>query len=865
MRWRTLVSMMMLTLFSLAAPAEDPKAPKPVLPGYRPDGFIQLPNQWKLNPTGKQIEVGDLPMNIQLHPTGQFAAVLHCGFKDHEVVILDLNAAKQRVLSRVSIPQGFYGLCFSADGKNLYASGGEFDHVHVWDFEKGFLHNPKTISIAHGKGRMVAGGITIHGPSRDLFVTAVWADALVRVPLDNPENQIVIKMAGVLTKPEKPLGDPPSPPDNRKDPNAVPADDEEMGAATAKNNSYPYTVVVTADGKMAFVSLWANGKIAVVDLETNKVVAAVPTAAHPTEMAITPDGKTLYVACANSTQVSVIDVASRAVTQTIHCALYPQAPSGNTPNSLCITPDGEMLFVANADANNLSVFNIADPKLAKPLGFIPVGWYPTSVRYNALDKQLYVANGKGLIGKANRSGPNPVNPVRTSEYIGGLFQGTVSVIAKPTPAAMAKLTRTAYECSPLNAENAPLTGPLAVPADNPIPRKVGDASPIKYVVYIIKENRTYDQVFGDIKEGNGSADLCLFPEAITPNHHQLVRDYVLLDNFYVDGEVSADGHEWSMGAYATDFVEKMWPLSYRGSPKGTFGYPAEGMKDGIARPAGGYIWDRCKEAKVTYRSYGEWVENMKMRPDGTFPDGRATVKALEGNIDPQFRSYDLKYSDLKRANRFLSEVQRFEKDGGMPQLSILRLPNDHTAGTRVGEPTPTAMVAENDLALGQVIEGLTKSKFWPEMAVFVIEDDAQNGPDHVDAHRVVALVVSPFTKKRYTDSTLYSTSSMLRTMELILGLQPMSQFDAAATPMYASFQGKPQVLPYKAKQPKTDLNARNQPGVFGAALSEKFDLTKEDAADDLLFNEVIWRSVKGANSRMPAPVRAAFFLPVKAK
>jgi WD40 repeat protein len=630
-----------------------------------------------------------------------------------------------------------------------------------------------------------------------------------------------------------------------------------------KDNSFPYAVLVEPGGRRAFVSLWANARVAVVDLDSNKVTAGWPTAPHPTEMALSPDGKVLYVACANSTKVSVFEAATGKPLQTIHCGLYPQSPNGNTPNSLCLTPDGQMLFVANADANNLAVFNVADPRAAKPLGFVPTGWYPTSVRYNPLDKQLYVANGKGLSSKPNVYGANPERPANTLEYIGSLFKGTVSVLPLPTPADMARYSKTAYQCSPLLSDAGPRAD--GVPADNPIPRKVGDPSPIKYVIYVIKENRTYDQVFGDMKKGNGAPELCLFPEPITPNHHKLADEYVLLDNTYVDGEVSADGHEWSMGAYATDFVEKMWPLSYRGSPKGTFGYPSEGIMDAAARPAGGYLWDRAKEAGVSYRSYGEWVENGKKRPDGTFEPGRARVKALEGHIDPLFRSYDLDYPDVKRAERFLSEVRRFEKEGEMPRLQIVRLPNDHTIGTRVGKPTPTAMVAENDLALGLLVEGVSRTKFWKETAIFVIEDDAQNGPDHVDAHRVVTLVISPYTKRKFVDSTLYSTTSMLRTMELILGLKPMSQFDAAARPMYHSFQPKPDATPYAHVVPKTDLSATNQPTAFGAKLSEKLYLEKEDQADDLIFNEIIWKSVKGPHAPMPAPVRAAFFVPIQAK
>ena len=874
MKWHPLaIPLLAAALVAVPSVAED--KPARVLPGLQRDGFVQLPNGWKLNPVGKSIDVGDLPVNVQVHPTGQFAAVLHCGMKEHEVHVLDLNAAKRKIVCRVPVEQAFYGLTFSPDGKQVYASGGEFDLIHVWDFDKGLLHNHRKIDVSGvpGSKRTVPSGITLDPTGKDLFACGLWADAVVRVPLDNPENKVVIKLnAGIDPKPEGAKGDPPSPPDGRKEPkDDKKAADEDAGTKTAPNNSYPYTAVVEPGGKRLFVSLWAKAGVAVVDLETNKVTGVWKTAGHPTEMAFDPKGKALYVACSNSTQVVVFDPATGATVQTINAALYPQAPSGNTPNSLALTPDGEMLFVANADANNVAVFNVTDPKNAKSLGFLPTGWYPTSVRFNKLDKTILVANGKGSVSKANPSGPNPTLPSakNVGEYIGSLFQGTVSFVPAPTPTDMAKFSKTAYACSPLKAEAAVRAD--AVEKDNPIPQKVGDPSPIKHVIYVVKENRTYDQVFGDMAarkknpKGNGEPSLCLFGEEITPNHHKLADEFVLLDNIYVDGEVSADGHEWSMGAYATDFVEKLWPLSYRGSPKGTFGYPAEGAVDEAARPAGGYLWDRAAEAKVSYRSYGEWIDNGAKKKDGTFEPGKATVKALEGHFDPDFRGYDLDYQDVKRAERFISELKRFEKAGEMPRLQIVRLPNDHTSGTRVGKPTPRAQVADNDLALGMVIEALSNSKFWKDTAVFVIEDDAQNGPDHVDAHRVTALVISPYTKRNFVDSTLYSTSSMLRTMELILGLKPMSQFDAAARPMYHSFTAKPDLTPYKAEKARIDITETNKPGAVGSAASEKLDLTKEDQADDLIFNEIIWKSVKGANSPMPAPVRAAFFVNVKPK
>src|SRR5262249_4064129 len=273
------------------------------------------------------------------------------------------------------------------------------------------------------------------------------------------------------------------------------------------------------------------------------------------------------------------------------------------------------------------------------------------------------------------------------------------------------------------------------------------------------------------------------------------------------------------------FVEKVWPLTYRGSPKKKMGYPAEGIQDPIARPAGGYLWDRCAEAKVSYRSYGEWIENGKTPKD----PGKARVKALEEHFDPYFRSFDLDYADQKRADRFIEELKRFEKEGDMPRLQIMRLPNDHTAGTKSGQHTPIALVADNDLALGRVVEAVSHSKFWKDTAIFVVEDDAQNGPDHVDAHRTVALVISPYTKHSQVDSSLYSTTSMLRTMELILGLEPMSQFDAAARPMYNSFQPVPETRSFEHVPARVDISEKNQRTAWGADRSEKFDLSREDA------------------------------------
>ncbi len=818
MRRSGIVVALLLCATLSAAPAQEAPAPRPaprhrVLPGASDDGTIQLSNQWSLRPAGKQIILGDFPVNLALHPEGHWLAVLHAGYGTHEVAVVDLKA--QKVTCRVPIDEGFVGLCFAPDGRRLFASGGEREVIHVFDFSDGLLAAHRELRVVKSSDKFIPAGLAVDPTGRTLYAAGPWGDAVCILPLDAPDTRVTV--------------------------------------GTGKE-SYPYGCLVDAGGKRLFVSLWNRAAVAVIDLEDRRLLGTWPTEKHPTEMALAPDGKTLFVACANSTKVCVLDTQSGKGLETISCSLYPSAAVGNTPNSLCLTPDGQMLFVANADANNVAVFNVAEPGKAKPLGFIPVGWYPTSVRYDPARKRVYVANGRGTTPQANPQGPKPGLPhnATVEQYIGGLYRGTLSVIDLPTPKKMAEYSKEAYACTPLR-EDRGVTAER--PADSPVPGKVGDGGPIKHVLYIIKENRTYDQVLGDVKEGNGDPDLCIFGDKVTPNHHRLVHEFVLLDNFYCDGEVSAQGHEWSMGAYATDFVQKVWPLAYRGGSK--VGYPAEGNYPGIAPPAGGYIWDRCATAGVTYRSYGEFIQNGKKPGDPAF----TKIKTLQGHFDPQFRGFDLDYSDQKRADRFLEELARCEREGEMPRLTILRLPNDHTSGSAVGKPTPTAYVADNDLALGRVVEAVSKSRFWKDTCIFVVEDDAQNGSDHVDAHRTVALVISPYTKRHRVDSNLYSTASMLRTMELLLGLEPMTQFDAAARPMYASFRATPDLRTYEHVTPDVDLKATNPKTAWGVKLSAGFDLSREDAADDLLLNEVVWRSVKGPNSPMPPPVRAAFVFP----
>lgn len=806
------------------------------LPGWQPDGSILLPNQWSLKPAGRETPLGDFPLNLAVHPDGRYAAVLHCGWGPHEVRIIDLRT--RRAVSQAAISESFYGLSWSADGSALFVSGAGAEVVHAFAFADGYLSARHEVRVRPAEERGVPAGITPARDGRSLFVCELWGQRVTRVALHQGAPTWERTFAAA--------------PSSRK---TSPEEGRVLGDA-ASEAPFPYACVRDDDRDRLYVSLWAQSTVLVLDARTGADLARWPVGPHPNEMVLSRDGR-LFVAEANDNTVSVIDVDTGRPLERLSASLYPGAPPGSMPNSLALSPDGEVLFVANANNNNIAVFDVEERGRARSLGFIPVGWFPTSVRVTPDGRTLLVVNGKGATSAPNPRGPRPYTPSprNLDEYIAGLFKGTLSLIDLPTgkdrEAQFGAWSRTAKACSPLAETDAPRG---ERPTHSPIPARIGDASPIRHVIYIIRENRTYDQILGDLGKGRGDPHLCLFPEAVTPNAHALAREFVLLDNVYADGEVSADGHEWSMGAYATDFVEKTWPLSYGHDSSKKHNYPAEGAYP-IATPAGGYLWDRAAAAGVSYRNYGEFCAT----PSKPGPiQAIASLPALVGHIDQGYRAWDLDYPDAKRAERFIAELHRFEREGDMPRLQILHLGNDHTQGTRTGKPTPTAMVAENDFALGRLVEAVSRSRFWADTAIFVIQDDAQNGADHIDAHRMPAFVLGAWVKRGAIDSTMYSTNSVLRTIELILGLQPMSQYDAAAMPMWQAFADQPDPTPYAAREARVDLNTKNPALAWGAKESRRMDFSAPDRADDLRLNEIVWRSVRGAGSPMPSPIRAAF-------
>jgi YVTN family beta-propeller protein len=798
-----------------------------------------LPNGWTLTPEGTQIPTSDLPLNMVLTSDGRYLLVTTNGAGDQTINVIDLTSNQS--VQTISVKKSWLGLAFAPDGKRFFVSGGDDNEVMIFDFAGGKAAQVGKITLGssgyhnlNDRGRAEArraglgefafpAGIAVTPDGKRLYVAENLTHRVAVVDLTN--QQVITKIA---------VGE------------------------------YPYDCEVSSDGKRVYVSNWGSRSIAVIDTANNQVAGAIQAGDHPNDLELTRDGKTLYVANANSNTVSVIDTAQMKEIEAISTALHPKSPIGSTPNAVALSPDEKTLYIANADNNNVAVIDVANRGKSEVEGFIPTGWYPTSVRASRDGKRIFVANGKGLASGSNVGGPQPGKATDASQHIKVLLKGSVSLINLPAKAKLAELSRRVYA-------NSPYTDSLLKAARPPrektaVPVRVGAPSPIKHVIYVIKENRTYDQVLGDMKEGNGDPSLCLFGEDVTPNQHALAREFVLLDNFYVDAEVSADGHNWSMAAYATDYTEKTWPTNY--SSRGRT-YDYEGSKK-IARPTKGYIWDHCKAAGVSYRSYGEFVgvRDVKIGGGGGQPATESALKAqrenytseeaLQGHFSPTFPPYNLSIRDNVRVDRWLEEFREYEKNGNLPQFQIVRLGNNHTEGTRPGSPTPRAHVAENDLALGRLVEAVTASKYWATTAIFVLEDDAQNGPDHVDAHRSPAFVISPYTKRGYVDSTMYTTSGMLRTMELILGLPPMSQYDAAATPMYNSFTNKAVLTPFKHRPAKYDLSERNPDNAPGAERSASWDFSKEDTLPDIEFNEIIWKSVHGADSQMPAPVRSAF-------
>jgi YVTN family beta-propeller protein len=826
-----------LVWLSAVTPAR--RAPDARQLGAQGAGVTLLPNGWMLAPAGRHIPIGDLPLGMVLSQDGRRLVVTNNGLARPTLTVVDVD--RLVVTQRLPLDHAWLGLAWHPDGTRLYSSGAAQNSVVEVQYAKGVLSKPQVIPIAQASERP--------GPGTNR-----------PAPID-PDKQAFI--GGVAVTPDgsrvfavQVLG------------LALSAIDANTRAVT-RTIPLPaegYTAVVSPDGSTVYVSVWGAARVLAFDAKTLNLRREIAVGEHPNALVVSRDGSRLFVACANTNAVWSIDTSRGEPVEQISIALYPNAPPGSTPNALALSPDGRTLLVANADNNTVAVVDVSAPTGSRVSGFIPTGWYPTGVAFSADGRAIFVLSGKGLTSAPNPRGPQPgVSSFVQEQYSGAMLQGALSVVPTPSADALDAFTKTVYRITAYRDEFR--LAPANAPGASPIPRRVGDPSPIKYVFYVIRENRTYDQILGDLDRGNGDPTLCLFGEEVTPNAHALARQFVTLDAFFVDAEVSYDGHAFSTGAIATDFVEKIWPTNYggRGARYLSEGGGAQRNAYGnITAPAQGYIWDAVRRAGKTVRSYGEFAVrgfDPEWDKDAGVGEVNASVPGLKGLVNPKYPPYDLSIPDNQRIDIWLEEFRQFERNGQLPALNIIRLGNDHTAGTRPGYPTPRAMIAENDVALGRLVDAISHSRYWKESAIFVLEDDAQNGPDHVDAHRSPAFVISPFAKRGATVSTLYTTSGMLRTMELILGAEPMTQYDSAATPMYDAFQPTPDQAPFTRLEARVPLDEKNDKFSYGAQASMAMNLEEADRAPEYELNVILWRAVRGPNSMMPPPVRAAFLRP----
>ena len=792
-------------------------------PGPMPGGY-NLPNGWRITPVGPAVMTEDMTLQLVASPDGKSVIGTHAGFNPHGLDVIDL--ATWEAVQRIPMKSAWFGLGFSADGRKLYASGGNADSrsnperapIYAFDYANGRVSEKPVQKFAETVPltKILWAGVVAHPTNGKLYAANRGTD-------NEPGHLVVFDATtGALLK-------------------------------RIRTQVNPYDVVLSGDGKTIYVSNWASASVSVIDVATERVVRTLDVDANPNDILLANDGR-LFVSCANKNSVMVIDTKKMRPTERINVGITALAPEGSTPNALALDDEHKMLFVANADNNAVAVVNVAEAGESAILGFIPAGWYPSALAYLPGTNQLIIGNAKGLGGYSNVDGPtSPLRTAQTPENsVRSLQKGSIHrVDLKNLKNELGKhtaqvLANTPYRDEQLARAKEPLE-PSVVPSE------VGVGSPIEHIVYILKENRTYDQVFGDLKQGNGDPRMTIFGWNVTPNQHRMAEQFVLFDNLYCDGEVSVDGHSWSNSAYATDFNEKLWPITYGGHSKA-------GISNAYV-PSAGHLWDLAKAKGLTYRSYGEYATRAS---DGTTMDAAPGVGNLYGHVSPKFKLPGMR--DPENAKVFLEELDAYEKNFGstepgkrLPNFSVMSLGENHTQGTRPGAATPQAAVASNDYALGMIVDRLSHSPYWAKTAIFVIEDDAQNGPDHVDARRTTALLISPYTKRKMVDSTLYTTSSMVRTMELLLGLPPMSQYDAAATPMYAAMGTKADLTPFTHEKARIDLDAKNTALAWGAKESMAMNLDIYDAAPMLGLNEIIWKSVRGAKSEMPLPIARIHF------
>lgn len=853
-----------------------------------------------LTPAGLQVELpGMRPQALALSPNGK---LLVTSGKTHELVVID--PVTGRIMQNVPLP---------SDSDKDPAPGTGPDRILEPDKEgqvsyTGLIFSPDGSRIYLAN---VGGSVKVFGVQADGKVVGLFSISLPES--DAPKRKAEIPAGLVLSK------------DGKKLYAALNLSNRLIELDAANGNVLrtwnvgfaPYDVVIA--GQKIYVSNWggrrpeatsltgpagkgtlvrvdpvrhiaSEGSVSVIELADGG--ASVPasrggngssgasphqtreilTGLHASAMALTPNGRYLVVANAGSDTLSVIDTRKDEIVETIWTRQNPADLFGAQPNALAFDKSGKRLFVCNGSQNAVAVIDFK-PGKSTPRGLIPVGWFPGAIVHDSARKTLYVANIKG-IGSTKRLKPGDKVEFNSHQYF-----GTLSLVSVPSSRQLRQFTAITLHNMRYGAlsEARLLARPGQPP--RPVPERVGEPSVFKHVVYIIKENRTYDQVFGDIPEGNGDPSLCIFGEKFTPNQHKLVRDFVLLDNTYCSGILSADGHQWTDTGITTDYLEK----SFAGFPRS---YP-DGMEDddadALAYSPAGFIWDNVLKHGKTLRIYGEFAATEKRwtdpnrKGDLKFTDhwrdftsgtgdiriwSRPTIESIRPYLCTNTVGWDMDIPDVFRAREFIKELRDYEKSGNLPNFIVICLPNDHTSGTKPGVPTPAAHVADNDLAFGQIVEALSQSPFWKEICIFAIEDDPQAGWDHVSGYRTTAYVISPYTKRGAVVNTQYNQTSLLRTMELMLGLPPMNQFDATATPMTDCFLPPgtpPDLRPFTALPSNVALDELNpEPKKISdatmrkhAQVSARLPLDKIDACPEDVFNRILWAAMKGPNTPYP--------------
>ncbi|GAC1477653.1 MAG: alkaline phosphatase family protein [Pseudarthrobacter sp.] len=765
----------------------------------------------RVTPAGQQTSLGDLPLNSAISPDGRKLAVTNNGQGTQSLQLVDLEDHEVDQTIPYQSPESLYmGLAWSPDGTKLYASAAANAKIRTYSYSGGKLAEGASIQLPTA---------TPAGKALNLFPAG-----LAPTP-DGKRLVVADQLADAVSVVDLATGN----------------------VATTPAGHRPLSVTVSPDGTTAFVTNQGASDVTAVDITGSepKVSRTLAVGLHPNKSVQSKDGSKLYVANGDDDTVSVVDTAS-GTSASISLAPEKGAPVGTNPTGLALDEAGQRLFVSNSGNNDVAVVDLATTTVA---GVVPVGWYPTSLAFTG--GTLHVTNAKGL-GAGPNDGPGHPNPESSAptaenQYSGSMIVGTLSSFELPEGGQLKKATEQVKKNN--RPENA--TG-------NIIPRQPGQESPIKHVIYVVKENRTYDQVLGSLGKGNGDPALNLFGDESAPNFRALSKKFTTIDNFYADAEVSANGWNWVASANSNPYAEQMWPANYSGRKAP---YPSENNAPEIAaqQPDNTYVWQRLAKAGVSFRNYGFYVSNNA----GTF---NAADPVLNAQTDHDYHGYDLNCPDsagtfapLKpncgtpRVDEWAKDFQSRVTAGTVPTVQFVRLPNDHTQATRAGAPTPKSYVADNDYALGKLVDTVSHSSVWKDTAIFVTEDDAQNGPDHVDAHRTLALAISPYTQTGKVDSTFYSTASMVRTIGLIAGIAPLTQFDAFATPMSASFTARPDSTPYSALKPSygmTTLNGANAPLAPQVAAQ---DTSTEDKIDEQLYNKAIWQSVNGADSKMPEP------------